>query len=338
MAMSRREAMMRALHALLVAMLLALGQAALPAQAQDRQAGANPTASSPPEQQLLQELTKLQGRITIPNAQAATLEQPQGREYQTFHERILPWVAAIIIVGMLVILAAFYLWRGRIRLRPDERSDHTIARFNALERFTHWLTATSFIVLAITGLNYFYGKRLVMPLFGPDAFATWSYWAKYAHNFVAWPFMLGVLLMLMQWLRDNLPDRADAVWLRQGGGFFNRSEPPAGRFNAGQKLVFWSVVLFGIALSVTGIVLLFPFWFVDVNGMQIMQYVHSTVAVIMIAIILAHIYIGTLGMEGAYEAMWSGQVSVGWARHHHRLWVERQQATPQVARGPAPAE
>lgn len=328
MATSRRDAVMRALHTFLFAILLAFGAAALPAQAQVRESGSNPTASSVQEQQLLQELGKLQGRVTIPNQLAATLEQPQGRTYQTFHERVLPWIAAIIIVGIIVILAAFYLWRGRIRLPGDEGADRTIERFDAFERFTHWLTATSFIVLAITGLNYTFGKRLLMPLLGPDAFATWSSWAKYAHNFTAGPFMIGVILMIALWLRGNLPDRYDIVWLKQGGGLFDKAEktdPPAGRFNAGQKLVFWSVFVFGIALSVTGIFLLFPFSFAGINGMQLVHYVHTTLAMVMIAVILGHIYIGTLGMEGAFEPMWSGRVNLAWARHHHSVWVEEQQ-------------
>src|SRR6185437_567315 len=113
-------------------------------------------------------------------------------------------------------------------------------------------TATSFIVLALTGLNYFFGKRLLMPLLGPEAFAAWSHWAKYAHNFISWPFMLGVLLMIVIWIRDNLPDRYDVAWLKAGGGLFGGAEPPAGRFNAGQKLVFWSVTVFGITLGATG--------------------------------------------------------------------------------------
>jgi formate dehydrogenase subunit gamma len=334
--------MMRVLHVLLLSFLLAFGAAALPAVAQQQESGANPTAASVHEQQLLEELNKLRGRVTLPNPQAATLEQPQGRNYQFFHERVLPWIGAIIILGIIVVLAAFYLWRGRIRQPRDEGADRTIERFNAFERFVHWLTATSFIVLALTGLNYFFGKRLLMPLLGPDAFAAWSSWAKYAHNFTAWPFMLGVLLMIVFWIRGNLPDRYDAVWLRQGGGFFSNAEPPAGRFNAGQKLVFWSVVVFGIALAATGILLLFPFRFLDINGMQLTQYIHAIVAVIFIAIIIAHIYIGTLGIEGAYEAMWTGRVSVAWARHHHRIWLEKQQDRTangrQLGRASAPAE
>ena len=331
--------MIRAVHIVAFATALAFGAAVLPTQAQVRESGANPTAASVHEQQLLQELKTLQGRGTLPNPQAATLEQPQGRRYQTFHERLLPWTGAIIILGMIAAIVAFYLWRGRIRLQRDEEGGRTITRFNAFERFTHWLTATSFIVLALTGLNYFFGKRLLMPLLGADVFSSWSSWAKYAHNFMAWPFMLGVIFMIVLWIRDNLPDRYDAGWLRAGGGFFNNAEPTAGRFNAGQKLVFWSVALFGIAMAATGITLLFPFWLLDVNGMQWAQYVHSTIGVIFTAIIIAHIYIGTLGMEGAYEAMWSGRVDLNWARHHHRAWLEEQQGKtasgPQLGRAPA---
>ena len=162
-----------------------------------------------------------------------------------------------------------------------------------------------------------------------------------AHNFLSWPFMLGVLLMVAVWLKDNLPDRYDVPWIKAGGGFFGKDQPNAGRFNAGQKLVFWAVALGGIALSASGIVLLFPFSITDVNGMQLAQYVHASVGVVMIAIIIAHIYIGTLGMEGAYEAMWFGEVDAGWARHHHRAWMEEQEAEikrgPQIGQGSASA-
>ncbi|HEX9464494.1 MAG TPA: formate dehydrogenase subunit gamma [Alphaproteobacteria bacterium] len=303
--------------------------------------GSNPTALSVREDELLRKFGEVQGQITIPDEKLAMLEHPQGRDYRRFHERVLPWIGGIAIVGMIVALAAFYFVRGPIRYKRDEKSGRKILRFKVIERFTHWMTATSFIVLAITGLNYFFGKRLLLPLLGPDAFATWSHWAKYAHNFMAWPFMLGVLLMAVLWLRDNLPDRYDIEWLKAGGGFFGEGEPPAGRFNAGQKLIFWAVLLGGGLLSASGIVMLFPFWFTDIDGMQAAQYVHATMAVIMIAIIIAHIYIGTLGMQGAWDAMGSGEVDLAWASQHHRLWVDEQLAKsrrgPPVGGGSAPA-
>jgi formate dehydrogenase subunit gamma len=319
--------------------ILALGLLVAPANAQDA-TGSNPTAQAISEQQLLDELNKIQGRITIPNPELATLQQPQGRDFRAFHESTLPWVAGIAIVGMLVVLALFYFIRGRIRTQAP-RANVSIRRFNALERLAHWVTATAFIVLAITGLNFVFGKRLLMPLIGPDAFSSWSQWAKYAHDFFSWAFMLGVLVMLVAWVWDNLPDRYDANWLKAGGGMFDKSNsthPPAGRFNPGQKLIFWSVVLGGIALSVSGIFMLFPFAFTDVNGMQLAQTIHATIGVLMVAIIIAHIYIGTLGMEGAYEAMGSGTVDLNWAKEHHSAWVEKQAdagAPPRRAATPA---
>jgi formate dehydrogenase subunit gamma len=255
----------------------------------------------------------------------------------------LPWISGVVILGMIVLLGVFYFSKGRIRMEDGPETGVKIKRFNALERFTHWLTAASFIVLALTGVNYIFGKRLLMPLMGPDAFSTWTQWAKYAHNFVSWPFMLGVVIMILVWIRDNIPDRYDANWLRAGGPL-STSHPPAARFNAGQKLIFWSVALGGIALSATGIIMLFPFSVADINGMQWAQYVHATVGVILIAIMIGHIYIGSLGMEGAYDAMGSGEVDLGWARTHHSVWVEREQAKtasgPQLGRGGAvtPAE
>jgi formate dehydrogenase subunit gamma len=303
--------------------------------------GANPTASAVTEEQLFQQLDRLSGRVTIPDAKAALLVQPQGRDYRTFREGILPWLGGILIVGMILALAAFYFTKGRIRPESSDETGRKILRFNAFERFTHWLTAFCFIVLALTGLNYIFGKRLLMPLIGPDAFATWSQYAKYAHNFVAWPFILGVLFMIVVWIRDNVPDRTDAVWIREAGGFLRGTHPPARRFNAGQKLIFWSVALFGLTLAATGIIMLFPFaasgiqgFQLGVNGMQWAQYIHATIGVILIAIMIAHIYIGSLGMEGAYDAMGSGEVDLGWARTHHNLWVEEEMA--KTASGPQP--
>jgi formate dehydrogenase subunit gamma len=296
-----------------------------PLQAQQPPAGSNPTAQAVNEERLLQELNRLQGRVSIPDGKASVLEQPQGREYRRFHERSLPWISGIAILGMLLLLVIFFLVKGRVRLEPGEMTGRKILRFNALERFTHWMTATCFIVLALSGLNYIFGKRLLMPLIGPDAFATLSQWGKYAHNYLAWPFMLGILLMLVLWVRHNVPARVDWAWLKAGGGFFNNTHPSAGRFNAGQKIVFWIVILGGIAMSVSGIIMLFPFSTADINGMQVAQVVHAVIGVLFIAAILAHIYIGSVGMEGAYDAMGSGEVDLGWARRHHDLWVAEQQ-------------
>jgi formate dehydrogenase subunit gamma len=309
-----------------------------------RDSGRNPTADSGNEDMLFRQGPKIRGIVSIPDSKEATLVQPQGREWRQFRESWLPWIGGIAVLGMLAALIAFYLLVGPVA-GHDEMSGKKVVRFNWFERLSHWVSATCFIVLALSGLNYIFGKRLLMPLMGPDAFATWSQWAKYGHNFFAWPFMLAILSLFVLWVRDNIPNRVDVQWIRNLGGFFG-AHVHAERFNAGQKGVFWIVVSGGGLMSVTGIALLFPFslpyFYIDINGMQLAQIVHAVIGMGFIAAIMAHIYIGTLGMKGAYDAMGSGEVDVAWAKHHHDLWLERQLAKnadgPQLPPRSVPAE
>lgn len=315
------------LRFLLAALLLAF-VAALSAPASAQQV--NPTADSVREQQFLDALkanprAELQGRVTIPDQRAATLERPAGRQWREFQQVTIVRIGAIALLGMLAVLAAFYLIRGRIRLGVAP-SGRTITRFNAFERFMHWLTAACFIVLALSGLNVTFGKLLLLPLIGPEAFTSLSVAAKWAHNFLAWPFMLGIALMFLVWVKDNIPGIVDLRWFAAGGGIIGSGHPPAKRFNGGQKVIFWSVVGGGALLAVSGIFLIFPF--IASGGVLDLQFwnvVHGVVAVLMIAAILAHIYIGTIGMEGAFDAMGSGEVDLNWARAHHSLWVEEEE-------------
>lgn len=282
------------------------------------------------EVQLFQELQgNVAGRVSIPDQRAATLIQPAGKEWRDFIRDTLPWVGGILIGGMVVLLALFYLIRGRVPIEGG-RSGETITRFGGIDRFAHWLTATSFIVLAITGLNIAFGRALLLPLIGPEAFTAFSEAGKIAHNFLSFPFVAGILLMFVLWVRDNIPSRIDVDWLKAGGGIVGHRHAHARRFNGGQKLIFWSVVILGTAIAVTGYILMFPFVFTDLAGMQLSQVLHAVLSMIMIAIILAHIYIGSLGMEGAFDAMGSGEVDLNWAEAHHDLWAEEMRAKGEV--------
>jgi formate dehydrogenase subunit gamma len=284
----------------------------------------DPNADAVKEQTLLQQMQRIQGFGSIPDVKSFVIEQPMGRVWRQFRDGWLPWIGAIAILGMIALLVIFYLWRGRVRLKSGW-SGVTIVRFNAFERFVHWMTATCFIILALSGLNITFGKRLLLPLVGPTAFSSWSLAAKYAHNFLSFPFALGVILIFVMWLAGNIPNRVDVEWFKRGGGLIGDDHPPADRFNGGQKAVYWIVVLGGTAVALSGYVLMFPFYGTNIAGMQLAQVIHSLVAVLFVAVMLAHIYIGTLGMEGAFEAMGEGVVDLNWAKEHHSLWVEQEQ-------------
>jgi formate dehydrogenase subunit gamma len=289
----------------------------------------------------------LQGNVSIPNKGAGIMIQSEGESWRAMRNGPISTYGVWLMGGVLVLLALFFALRGRIRIESGF-SGRLIERFNSLERFAHWLTASSFVVLGLTGLNMLYGRYVIEPWLGKMAFSTLTEWGKYTHDFLGFAFMLGIALILIIWVRDNIPNRLDLNWLAKGGGLFTRgSHPPAHKFNAGQKIVFWMTVLAGASLSYTGLALLFPFtmepWsatfaILNVFGfgfstelssmqeIQLTQLWHSIVALVMIAVILAHIYIGWIGMEGAYDAMGTGYVDENWAREHHSLWVEENEA------------
>ncbi len=321
---------MRALTLLLACTLLV---AALAAKAQQSAPNTpvSPDARAVKEQTLLQEAPRIQGRIDIPDRRASVLIQPAGRKWDHFHEVSLHWAGAIVLLGTIVVLAIAYFAMGRIRIASG-RSGKKILRFSAFERFSHWLTAVSFVLLGVTGLNITFGKLVLLPVMGHEAFSAFAQWAKYVHNFVSFSFVLGLVLIIALWIKDNIPAQVDLEWLKQGGGFIHSKHAPSGRFNAGEKAVFWLALIGGIAVIASGFLLLFPFYFTDIAGMQWAQGIHAVVAILFVALILAHIYIGTLGMEGAFEAMGSGQVDLNWAREHHDQWLAEELAKGHVDR------
>jgi len=312
--------------ALALALLVAM---AMPASAQRNPDGSvNPTAQSVKEKQLLDALGSggaISGRVSIPDQKSGNLIHPAGRNWRQFHEVTLRWIGAIMILGMLLVLVAFYLIRGQVKLTSGF-SGRRIVRFTGFERFVHWMTATCFIILAVSGLNITFGKPLLLPLLGEPAFAAWAQYAKYAHNYLSFPFSIGVFCILLMWIAGNIPNKVDIEWARRGGGLIGNDHPPAYRFNAGQKMIYWIVVIGGTLVATSGYLLMFPFYVTDIDGQQLAQVVHGVIAVLFVAAMLAHIYIGTIGMEGAFEAMGEGTVDVNFAKEHHSLWLAEENA------------
>jgi len=282
---------------------------------------------SPDDVQLFQPYEdQLVGRVSIPNDSLGVLVQPDGRAWRAFRIQWGFWITTGAILVTVAALAALYLLAGRIRIEHG-RSGRWVPRFSGFERLVHWTTATSFVVLALTGLVFVFGRYLLIPILGHARFTPLAELSKDLHNWSSLAFVLGILAMLVLWVRDNIPERADIVWLRQMGGMFSKPgtpHPETGRFNAGQKGIFWIVVLGGLVVALSGYVLMTPLALTGIMGMQIAHAIHLLVAVLMIAVIIAHIYLGSLGMEGAFDAMGRGEVDENWAKEHHSGWYEAQ--------------
>ncbi len=284
--------------------------------------------------------------VTRGHASDVLIQDGGMRWYQLREGPVINYGGGALLV-VLALLVVFYLIRGKIPIDGGPAGT-TIERFKAIERFGHWLLAGSFIVLAITGLITLMGRKFLIPVLGPDAFALLATGSKWLHNNIAWAFMLGLIMTFFMWVAHNIPNRLDWEWLKAGGGIFTKSHPSSKKFNAGQKIIFWTVMLLGVSVSLSGLSLLFPFempmfaeTFAVINSIfgtdfptvlaphEEMQYAniwHSIVAFGMMAAILAHIYIGSVGMEGAFDAMGTGQVDREWARQHHDLWVAEVEA------------
>ncbi|MEP5762532.1 MAG: formate dehydrogenase subunit gamma [Litoreibacter sp.] len=292
------------------------------------------------------------------------LVQDGGMWWLTIRQGPLLTYGMYLLAGTLVALALFLLLRGRIRI-AGEKTGRRIERFKAIERFSHWMLAGSFILLGITGLISLTGRKVLIPLLGHENFAWIAIGSKWVHNNISWAFMIALVMIFVLWVKHNLPDRTDLNWLKKAGGLFGGAHPPAKKFNAGQKLIFWAVIILGSSISVSGLALLFPFelqmfapTFAKLNSIGIpqalgmgelntllaphqeMQYAqlwHAMVSFVLMAIILAHIYLGSVGMEGAFDAMGTGEVEEQWAREHHSLWVE-EVSTHSPSKASAPAE
>ncbi|MDA1100583.1 MAG: formate dehydrogenase subunit gamma [Proteobacteria bacterium] len=282
------------------------------------------------------------GTVSIPDKKSGQLVQSAGTDWKTMRNGTIAVWGGWGLAGIVVLLALFLIVRGRIPIDGGP-SGRAIERFNALDRFAHWLTAGSFVVLGLTGLNLLYGRQFVLPVLGPETFSALSVAGKYAHDNLAFAFMAGIVLMLALWLRHNIPDKDDLIWLAKGGGIlFKGVHPPARKFNAGQKILFWIVVIGGVSISLSGLALLFPFKLplfaatfelINIAGfdlptnlsaleeVQLSQLWHAVVGLVLIIVIIAHIYIGTIGMVGAFDAMGTGKVDANWAREHHSLWA-----------------
>lgn len=260
------------------------------------------------------------------NTETSMLMNDGGQNWRQIRNGIIATYGGWFLFFVVLAILLFFASSGRVNLASG-RSGQTVERWTLLERIIHWTVATSFVLLAITGLSLLFGRVVLIPLLGLQGFSAWAEFAKWLHNWVGpWVFTPGVALMIILWIRHNIPNAEDIQWLTQGGGIVGKAHPHAGRMNGGEKIWFWFICTIGVAAIISGFFLDFPTWWsASREGMQQANVVHGIAALAWIALWFGHAYIGTIGTEGALEGMTTGRVDVNWAKQHHDRWYEELQ-------------
>ena len=261
-----------------------------------------------------EEYTSVKGRET------GVLVQTYGETWRQLKNGWITPIVGWLIAAVLVVIGAFYRWRGAIKVQ-GAATGRLIQRFTPLERYVHWVVGISFAILGVTGLVMMLGKYVLLPVIGYTLFAWLAQLSKHLHNFAGPVFAVSLVVFIVMFVKDNLPRLYDIGWLLKLGGMVSGQHVPSGRFNAGEKLWFWvGVVVLSLVVSASGLVLNFPN-FDQVRAIMIeANLVHAVAAGAVMAASLGHIYLGSIGMEGAYDAMRYGYVDEAWAKEHHEYW------------------
>lgn len=259
---------------------------------------------------------------SVPGREMNVLIEDTGHTWRALRNGPLTFYGGIILLVVPALLLLFYFIKGPFKLH-DKPSGRLIERFNSAERMVHWTMAFSFLALALTGIIILFGKHFLLPVIGASAFALITNIGKYIHNFVGPLFLFSIIAFFFLYVKDNFFSGRDVEWLTKFGGLLSGKHVPSGRFNGGEKAWFWlSIVVFGLAVSISGLLLLFPNWNTSREVMAQSNLIHAALGTLFVALSLGHIYIGTLGTEGALKGMKEGYVDETWAKEHHALWLE----------------
>jgi formate dehydrogenase subunit gamma len=260
------------------------------------------------------------GYSAIRGPEANVLIQSRGESWREWRNGPVKVLGGLMVLGVLAALLAYQLIIGGSKL--EHRTGRMIARWSVADRVLHWYVAVTFIVLAITGLSLLWGRHVLIPVLGKEGFAAWAGIAKPIHDYLSLAFVAGLVVMLLKFFHHSLPAKYDLIWLKQVGGYLDGSHPPAGFVNAGEKMFYWTLVFAGTGLVISGFWLLFPNLGFERSEMQTANIAHGATALILVAFVCLHIYLATLGSEGAFQGMTTGEVDEGWARQHHSVWYD----------------
>ncbi len=245
-----------------------------------------------------------------------------GEAWRLFRNNLITPIGGWLFAAVLAAIGVFYWFKGPVKLheRPTGR---LIQRFTPFERYVHWVMAIAFCILAVTGLILLLGKYVLLPVIGYTLFAWLSSLSKNLHNFVGPLFALSLVVFIVRYIADNVPRGYDFGWFKSAGGMFGGKHVPSGKYNAGEKAWFWiGVVALSTIVAVTGLILNFPN-FDQVRAVMIQaNIIHAIAGIAVMILALGHIYMGTLGVDGAYQNMRYGYTDETWAKEHHQLWYE----------------
>jgi formate dehydrogenase subunit gamma len=262
----------------------------------------------------------LQGNVSIPDQSAGLMIQSEGEAWRSIRNGPITKFGSWLLLGMLGVAALYFSLRGRIPI-AEGRSGIRIPRFTQTQRVVHWFTATLFVLLGLSGLIMLYGKHILMPLFGPQVFAVIASAAMQGHNLFGPLFAFAVVALFFVFFKHNGFRWADVKWWLTFGGFVG-GHPKCGFYNGGEKVWYWVAAVLGTAVATSGLLLLFPTILAAPQSLQIAHLVHGIGGLVFIAGGIGHIYLGTLGMDGALEGMTRGDVDANWAKEHHDLWYQ----------------
>ncbi len=264
------------------------------------------------------------------NKENGILINVKGMYWEEIRNKWISPFGAFVLLGALAGISFFYLFFGRIKLKVA-RSGNKIPRWSAIDRSLHWFTALNFLILGFSGLLLFYGRYMIKPHVSDSFWASLIYGSKIAHNYIGPLFFITLSIILVKWFKKNLFNKVDLNWLKQGGGLISANKHPDAEFcNAGEKIWFWLLATVGVLVCISGFILDFPNFEQTRLTMQIANVIHGMSSLTLFAIALGHIYIGTLGTEGAIEGMVTGKVDESWAEQHHNLWLRKIRAKEEI--------
>lgn len=263
-----------------------------------------------------------EGYSTVVGQETNVLIQNGGQNWRQVRNGLVVSGGAVLLAIIVFSLGVYHVFFGPVKLE-NKPSGVMILRWSTFERVMHWFVAILFIILAITGLSLLYGRAVLIPVLGREGFAAWAELAKFIHNYLSLLFIAGLAVMLIAWFKENLLTRHDLEWLKQGGGLLKKDKHPhSGRVNAGEKMWFWILFFAGIGLCVSGFYMLFPNFGWERETMQFANIIHASSGIFLVAFSLGHIYMGSVGDEGALEGIVTGEVDEEWAKQHFDLWYQ----------------